>query len=236
MLEVKHVKKEYRVGKGIFDINVTFEKGTITGVLGSNGSGKTTLLMSILGLLCIDEGEVLFDGKAVSDQYDRVALISEQGSYIAYMTPTQYGSFLKEYYDRFDMTYYHKLLEQFSIDLDYSIQGLSRGQQLKVELAAGLAMRADLLVLDEPFTTLDIYAKEDVVKLLIEQFHEDQIVLLTTHNIEEIEHIIDRCIVLKNGMVVEDIQLEALSEQGKDLRALLEQYRPEHKDITEATK
>lgn len=226
MLEVKSVKKEYRVGKGIFDIQLTFEKGTITGVLGSNGSGKTTLLMSILGLLCVDEGEVLFDGTAVSEQYDRVALISEQGSYISYMTPLQYGRFLSDYYTRFDEAYYHEILTQFSVEEDHAISVLSRGQQLKVELAAGIAMHADLLVLDEPFTTLDIYAKEDVVKLLIEQFHEDQIVLLTTHNIEEIEHIIDRCIVLKQGRVVEDIELESLNEQGQDLRTLLEQYRP----------
>lgn len=236
MLEIKHVKKEYRAGKGIFDINVSFQKGTITGVLGSNGSGKTTLLMSVLGLLCVDEGEVLLDGSPVSKQYDRVALISEQGSYIAYMTPLQYGRFLSDYYTRFDEAYYHDILSQFSIEDDHAISVLSRGQQLKVELAAGIAMHADLLVLDEPFTTLDIYAKEDIVKLLIKQFHEDQIVLLTTHNIEEIEHMIDRCIVMKDGRVVEDIQLEALSEQGKDLRTLLEQYRPEHMDITEDTK
>ena len=79
---------------------------------------------------------------------------------------------------------------------------------------------------DEPFTTLDIYAKEDTVRQLIEQVKEDVIILISTHNIEEIEAVIDRCVVLDDGMIKEDITMDELNESGKDLRALLDPYRP----------
>lgn len=87
-------------------------------------------------------------------------------------------------------------------------------------------MNAKLIILDEPFTTLDIYAKEDTVRQLIEQVKEDVIILISTHNIEEIEAVIDRCVVLDDGMIKEDITMDELNESGKDLRALLDPYRP----------
>ena len=95
-----------------------------------------------------------------------------------------------------------------------------------MEISAGFAMNAKLIILDEPFTTLDVYAKEDTVKQLIEQVKEDVIILISTHNIEEIEAVIDRCIVLDDGIVKEDIMMDELNESGKDLRALLDPYRP----------
>ena len=90
-------------------------------------------------------------------------------------------------------------------------------------------MNAKLIILDEPFTTLDIYAKEDTVRQLIEQVKEDVIILISTHNIEEIEAVIDRCVVLDDGMIKEDITMDELNESGKDLRALLDPYRPAEK-------
>lgn len=229
MLEIKNVTKRYHEKKGIFDIDVSFAPGTITGILGSNGSGKTTLFRSILHLCTIDQGEIILDGKSIIEQYQRIAFISESGSFLPYQTPRRYGQFLQDFYERFDLEKYEAMLASFHIDLHHAISTLSKGQQLKVELAAGFSMHADVLLLDEPFTTLDLYAKEDTIQYLLEQYHEQQIVLLATHNIEEIEHIIDRCIILNEGKIVEDRQMEALCETGNDLRTLLEAYRPEKK-------
>ena len=134
------------------------------------------------------------------------------------------------YYPSFSKDDYRKLLEQFEVDTATHIRNLSKGQQLKVEISAGFAMNAKLIILDEPFTTLDIYAKEDTVRLLIEQLKDDVIILLSTHNIEEIENVIDRCIVLDNGSIKEDILIDDLNKEGKDLRALLDTYRPKVKN------
>lgn len=162
----------------------------------------------------------------MEEQFDKIAFITEDGSYFPYMSPKEYGEFLTLYYPAFSKDRYFDFLEQFEVSKTDTIRTLSKGQQLKVEISAGFAMNAKLIILDEPFTTLDVYAKEDTVKQLIEQVKEDVIILISTHNIEEIEAVIDRCIVLDDGIVKEDIMMDELNESGKDLRALLDPYRP----------
>ena len=229
MLKLEQVSKLYRNNHGLQKTSITFQEGQITGILGRNGSGKTTLLKAILNLVPIDSGVVSYNGKSIEEQYAQIAFISEDGSFFPYMSAEEYGNFLAMYYPSFSKDDYQKLLEQFEVDTTTHIRNLSKGQQLKVEISAGFATNAKLIILDEPFTTLDIYAKEDTVRLLIEQLKDDVIILISTHNIEEIENVIDRCIVLDNGSIKEDILIDDLNKEGKDLRALLDTYRPKAK-------
>ena len=229
MLKLEQVSKLYRNNHGLQKTSITFQEGQITGILGRNGSGKTTLLKAILNLEPIDSGVVSYNGKSIEEQYTQIAFISEDGSFFPYMSAEEYGNFLAMYYPSFSKDDYQKLLEQFEVDTTTHIRNLSKGQQLKVEISAGFATNAKLIILDEPFTTLDIYAKEDTVRLLIEQLKDDVIILISTHNIEEIENVIDRCIVLDNGSIKEDVFIDELNKEGKDLRALLDTYRPKAK-------
>lgn len=226
MLKLENVKKLYSNNRGLRSTTIEFHEGEITGILGRNGSGKTTMLKGILNLLPLDDGIITFHDKSVEEQFEKVAFITEDGSYFPYMSAEEYGDFLILYYPAFSKERYFELLEQFEVSTTDTIRSLSKGQQLKVEISAGFAMNAKLIILDEPFTTLDVYAKEDTVKLLIEQVKDDVIILISTHNIEEIETVIDRCVVLDDGMIKEDIMMDDLNESGKDLRALLDPYRP----------
>lgn len=226
MLKLENVKKLYSNNRGLRSTTIEFHEGEITGILGRNGSGKTTMLKGILNLLPLDDGIITFHDKSVEEQFEKVAFITEDGSYFPYMSAKEYGDFLILYYPAFSKERYFELLEQFEVSTTDTIRSLSKGQQLKVEISAGFAMNAKLIILDEPFTTLDVYAKEDTVKLLIEQVKDDVIILISTHNIEEIETVIDRCVVLDDGMIKEDIMMDDLNESGKDLRALLDRYRP----------
>lgn len=229
MLKLEQVSKLYRNNHGLQKTSITFQEDQITGILGRNGSGKTTLLKAILNLVPIDSGVVSYNGKSIEEQYAQIAFISEDGSFFPYMSAEEYGNFLAMYYPSFSKDDYQKLLEQFEVDTTTHIRNLSKGQQLKVEISAGFATNAKLIILDEPFTTLDIYAKEDTVRLLIEQLKDDVIILISTHNIEEIENVIDRCIVLDNGSIKEDVFIDDLNKEGKDLHALLDTYRPKAK-------
>lgn len=226
MLKLENVKKLYSNNRGLRSTTIEFHEGEITGILGRNGSGKTTMLKGILNLLPLDDGIITFHDKSVEEQFEKVAFITEDGSYFPYMSAKEYGDFLILYYPAFSKERYFELLEQFEVSTTDTIRSLSKGQQLKVEISAGFAMNAKLIILDEPFTTLDVYAKEDTVKLLIEQVKDDVIILISTHNIEEIETVIDRCVVLDDGMIKEDIMMDDLNESGKDLRTLLDPYRP----------
>ena len=226
MLILENVKKLYSNNRGLRSTSIQFREGEITGILGRNGSGKTTLLKAILNLLPLDEGWITLHNKPVEEQFEQIAFITEDGSFFPYMSAKEYGEFLTLYYPSFSKKRYFELLDQFEVSIIDTIKSLSKGQQLKVEIGAGFAMNAKLIILDEPFTTLDIYAKEDTVRLLIEQVKEDVIILISTHNIEEIETVIDRCVVLDDCMIQEDIMMDELNECGKDLRALLDPYRP----------
>lgn len=225
MLVLDNVSKIYTNNKGIKNLSIQFQEGEITGILGRNGSGKTTMLKSILDLVQIDNGSILWNDKPVYDQYQDVAFISEEGSFMPNMSAKEYGNFLKDYYVHFDQNKYEELLSKFEISDSGKIKEFSKGQQMKTEIAAGFAMNAKLIVLDEPFNGLDVYAKEDTIKLLIEQLHDDTIILISTHNIEEIETIADRCIVIDGGSLVGDTTMDQLHEEGRDLKDLLDQYR-----------
>lgn len=225
MLVLDNVSKIYTNDKGIKNLSIQFQEGEITGILGRNGSGKTTMLKSILDLVQIDTGKILWNDKPVYDQYQDVAFISEEGSFMPNMSAKEYGNFLKDYYIYFDQNKYENLLSKFEISDSGKIKEFSKGQQMKTEIAAGFAMNAKLIVLDEPFNGLDVYAKEDTIKLLIEQLHDDTIILISTHNIEEIETIADRCIVIDGGSLVGDTTMDQLHEEGRDLKDLLDQYR-----------
>ncbi len=226
MLKLENVSKLYAPSQGLFNTSLSFKKGEITGILGRNGSGKSTLLKSILNLIPIDSGIITYDDLPIEEQLEKIAYITEEGSYFPYMSAKAYGKFLSSYYPSFSNSQYMQLLERFEVPINNAIRNLSKGQQLKVEISAGFAMNAKLIILDEPFTTLDIYAKEDTIKLLIEQAKDDVMILITTHNIEEIETVIDRCVVLDKGKIVEDIMMDDLNEDGKDLKTLLDAYRP----------
>lgn len=225
MLELKEVTKDYVTKLAVDHMSTQFHEGEITGILGRNGSGKTTMLKAILNLIPLTSGLILLDGKPVYDQYDRVAFISEEGSYMPNMTPKAYGEFLKGYYPSFDERYYEQLIRKFEVDDRSPIKNFSKGQKMKTEIAAGFAMRAKLIILDEPFNGLDVYAKEDTVKLLIEQLNEDTIILISTHNIEEIEQVADRCMIVNKGKIVQDIRMEELHERGHDLKDLMERLK-----------
>lgn len=226
MLKLENVSKLYAPSQGLFNTSISFKKGEITGILGRNGSGKSTLLKSILNLIPIDSGIITYDDLPIEEQLEKIAYITEEGSYFPYMSAKAYGKFLSSYYPSFSNSQYMQLLERFEVPINNAIRNLSKGQQLKVEISAGFAMNAKLIILDEPFTTLDIYAKEDTIKLLIEQAKDDVMILITTHNIEEIETVIDCCVVLDKGKIVEDIMMDDLNEDGKDLKTLLDAYRP----------
>ena len=226
MLEVSRLEKKFSKTKGIFDMTFTLEPGEITALLGRNGSGKTTLINCMLSLLKQDYGVVLLDGKEVRQQLEKVALISANLSSISYMSVDDYGHFLEQYYPAFQYEDYQTILRDLKISSHGIISSLSKGDQMKVELAAGFAMHAKVLLLDEPFTNLDIYAKEDAIKHLLAQVQEDLVILVATHDIDEIEGIADRCLILDEGKLVDDFYLDAMHEEGLELKQYLQKYRP----------
>ena len=110
MIELRGVKNTMEETLRLMKESVVINTGEVVGILGENGSGKTTLLKAIMGLCELTEGEILIDGKPVHRMYDRLAFITEEGSFFPDMKPLEYGEFLSEFVPGFDMERYRKLL------------------------------------------------------------------------------------------------------------------------------
>ena len=144
MLKLSELKVKRRSAVLLSCDQVTMKAGEIVGILGLNGAGKTTLIKAILNLIQ-HEGSADLDEWEVAKHYDKVAYISEEYSFIPYFTPYQYGCYLLDYYPCFDFDTYQQRCSLFDLEMDKKIERMSRGQQLKVEIASGLSQRATLI-------------------------------------------------------------------------------------------
>lgn len=220
MIEVKNLCKTYRRhGKtvGLLGVSFTVPDAQIVGVLGENGAGKTTLLRTMAGLLPPKGGTALFDGKPAAAQYARISYITGEGSYYPCLTVGEYGRFLTDLHPAFDPARYAEFLRFFSLEEAFEIGRLSTGQKARVELAAGFAKRADYYLMDEPFLGKDPFTRKDFIKLMSATLHGQETILLSTHYLDDVENFLDRALILHQGRLVQDVQLDTLHEHGETL-------------------
>jgi ABC-type multidrug transport system, ATPase component len=238
MLELKYVEKTFGDARPILHVrDLTIPSGEIVGVLGENGSGKTTLLNAIMGLGEVQYRDILLNGRPVQEQYDQLAFITEEGSYIPKLTPVQYADFLAAFYPQFDLAYYHKLLKFYELEPNKRIRTFSRGQKSKLEISAGMAKGAKYILMDEPFLGKDMFTRRDFLKLMIGNLKGDETILIVTHHLDEIETVIDRALIMSRGRIEADLYLDDLREQGQDLAAIMAEkagYQPDrYKSVLE---
>ena len=229
MLHIEHLTKDYGNGQGVFDICLDCERGQIIGLVGSNGSGKTTLIKTILQLLPFQEGTITWKESEIKEIFDDIAYITDTLSFLPDMNPKTYGSFLKDFYPKFNMERYNRIVQHFEIDSRKRLKKMSAGQKLKVEIAAGFSQGAHLLLLDEPFSNLDVFSKQDSIKMLLSLLNDEETVLISSHDIDDIDKVIDRAVVLRRGRIVQDVCMEELHDQGLSLKECLndiEKYDP----------
>ena len=223
MIVIKDVTKFYgRSDVGLIHANAEIKTGEIVGILGENGSGKTTMLKAIMGLTELTAGQIWIDGKPPAKMYRELAYITEEGSYFPEMTPQEYGEFLSVFFASFDRDRYRKLLKFFELEkYDKKIRTFSNGQKAKLEISAGFAKRAEYILMDEPFLGKDMMTRRDFLKLVISSLREGETILISTHQLDEIENFIDRAIILRYGRVKADFYMDEIREQGKSLADIM---------------
>lgn len=217
MVEVKDLKFSYLVGMDILkEVSFQVETGEIVGVLGANGVGKSTLLKLLAGILTPRGGSISIEGKPVQESYGKVAYISEAGSYFKDLTPKEFGAFLLDFFPDFDVSYYEKLVAYFQLE-DKPIKNMSKGQKAKAEVAAGMAKRAKYMIMDEPFIGKDMFTRQDFMQALAGSLTGEETIFITTHEIDEIENFIDRALIIHDKVIVADVTMDELRQQGKSL-------------------
>jgi ABC-2 type transport system ATP-binding protein len=164
---------------------------------------------------------VSWRGRPVQEQYGEVAYITEEGSFPPHMNASEYADFLADFYPKFNRERYERLMKFFELDEYVRMGKMSRGQRARMEICAGFSKGAKLILMDEPFLGKDVFARRDFLKLMVTSLQEDETFLITTHLVDEIEHVIDRALIIHQGAIRADVYMEQLQEGGKRLESLL---------------
>ncbi|RFU61512.1 ABC transporter ATP-binding protein [Bacillus sp. V59.32b] len=185
------------------------------GLLGSNGSGKSTTLKMIAGLVKPDAGQILVEGSPVNRRIaEKVAYLTELDFYYHPFSVQQTIDFNASQFPDFDRQKADKMLQFMGINPKSLVGSLSKGNRGRVKLVLALSRIAPVILLDEPFSGLDQMVRESIVRGLLSFIDfETQTVLITTHEIDEIETLLDEVIVIKNGKFIAHEKVEQVREE-----------------------
>lgn len=220
-ITVQNLSKKYGSNTVLKDINLSIGAGEIVGLIGPNGAGKSTLLKAIMGLIKYS-GEMTILGK---DPYkDRTQLLKNM-SYIAdvaslpgWMKVDEILAFVEKTHPKFSLQRAYELLKDSPIGRSQKIEALSKGMKTRLHLAIILSINTDLLILDEPTLGLDVIVRREFQDHLIQDYYNQQrSILVTTHQIDEIESILTRVIFINQGMISLDLQIADLKTRYSKL-------------------
>ena len=217
MVKLQNVLFEYGKGKPLFSgLNLTLEPGNIYGLLGKNGAGKTTLLKIIAGLRYATDGNCQVLGydpkKRLPSMLQDIFFIPE-APVVPKMSIKEYTYYYASFYPGFDHSAHAKYLAELGIDPTELFHKLSHGQQKKAMLSFAFATNCRLLILDEPTNGLDIPSKAQVRKLLASLSAENRTIIISTHQVRDLENIIDPIVILDNGRVIFNHSMAEISQR-----------------------
>lgn len=219
-VELRNVSKKYGNLAALTDVSITFEPGKIYGLIGENGSGKSTTLKLIAGLVKPDSGEVTVMNESVTRRIAKsVSYMTELDFFYPMYTVDEMLHYYESQFDDFNVEKAAKMLEMMKLDRTKRIQALSKGYRGRLRLVLALARDTPVVLLDEPFSGLDQLVREAVVESLLSFIdYEHQIVILTTHEIDEVETLLDEVAIIKNGSIIAKEPVEVIhSTQGKSI-------------------
>jgi len=198
------------------NLNLDLQRGRIYGLLGKNGAGKSTLLKNIVGLAFPVSGTCELDGHAAArrrpDTLQDLFFLPEDVQVPA-ITATQLAAGTGGFYPRFDAAAFHDYLRELEVPASAKLTALSFGQQKKVLIAFALATNTGLLVLDEPTNGLDIPSKAQFRKLVARALGEERCVIISTHQVRDLDSLIDTVLVLHERRVVLNATIDELAER-----------------------
>jgi len=223
MLELNQIQKSYAGKPALKGVDLKLERGEIVGLFGENGAGKTTLIKCILGLLKY-QGQILLDGEPVTRRnIAKLSFATCEHSYFPDLTPKDHQVFYQQQFPAFREKRFLALMEFFELPENKKIRSFSTGQKNQLEVIMALCQGADYILMDEPFASNDVFNREDFYKVLLGILEPGETVLLSTHLLEEVEQIISRAVLLRNGEIVGDVSMLELQEQNRDLMSYVKE-------------
>jgi ABC-2 type transport system ATP-binding protein len=215
MINIQNVDYFWKKAPLFNDLCLQLKPGSIYGLLGKNGAGKSTLLKLIAGLLFPKKGSITAMGVSPSEkklQFLQQTYFLPELFFLPKITAKQYLCCYASFYPHFDKQKFHQFLEEFQINTSKSLSNLSHGDQKKFLISFGMATQTKYLLLDEPSNGLDIPSKKQLRKVLAGNINEERIIIISTHQVKDIEYLIDPIIILDEGKVVFNQDIQSIQE------------------------
>lgn len=230
MLSLADVSFQYRMKKVLNDVSITFPIGQIIGVIGENGSGKSTLLKLMAGVLYPNRGKITCKGKSLTRrQTNEIAYMPDIDLFYEYYTGEQLFQFFSTQYADFSYDKACIVANFLQVDRKTKLKHLSKGSRGRIKMAATLGREVSYYLMDEPFAGIDPIAREMLIKGLIRFTDaENQTIILSTHEVNEVEPILDQILLLQNGRIMayegmEDIRYERNEDAVQWMKSLYEE-------------
>lgn len=227
LIEARGLRKTYGTTVALDGIHLHIEEGRILGLIGPNGAGKSTALNSILGLTQY-QGELRVLGRDPWTERDYlmndICFIADVAVLPRWIRVSQVLNYLTGVHPRFDRTKAEALLAKTAIKRESKVRELSKGMVTQLHLALVMAIDARLLVLDEPTLGLDLlYRKQFYDSLLNDYFDRNRTIIVTTHQVEEVQHVLTDLMFINAGRIVLDCSMEEFASRYLELVVLPEQ-------------
>lgn len=228
-MHVKQLTKKMNKKTVFSNLSFSLKRGEIVGLIGRNGTGKTTLFRTISQMYQADQGEVTLAGENSATNghaRSKVFFLDEQMKYFKKYRLQEIGEDYAAFYEHFDFEVYRNLVQEYGFK-DQDLYGTcSKGRQRLIDFILAIASNADYILLDEPFDGLDLLIRKQVIQLLLEHVTNQQVgILIASHNIQELETLIERVLFLKNGKIVEDQYLNLGSTTTKKFQFVFQQSK-----------
>jgi ABC-2 type transport system ATP-binding protein len=221
LVNARGVSKHFGAVRAVDDVSFEIEQGKILGLIGPNGAGKTTLLKAVLGLTDCD-GELSVLGldpfKQRKELLKNICFIADVAVLPRWIKVTQLLDFVESVHPNFSRKHAEGFLSKTNVRSDAKIRELSKGMVTQLHLSIIMSIDAKLLVLDEPTLGLDIiFRKEFYSNLLNDYFDEKRTILITTHQVEEIENLLTDIMFINEGKILLDAPMESLADSYVEL-------------------
>lgn len=224
MITSKELTRKFGSKTAVDGVSLSLEPGHVYAMLGPNGSGKTTWMKMAAGLMKPTSGEILYENEPVGVNSRRfVAYMSTEPYFYTWMTVGDVGRYYADFFEDFDPAKFEKLLKDMELESGMKTRTLSSGMMAKLKIAVTMARDARVYMLDEPFNGIDLLARDEIRRCILDEAKPDKVLILSSHLVEEMEAVADRAVFIRQGRLVEVRDLEEMRET--DHVSMADRYR-----------
>lgn len=228
MLKVEHLKKHY--DNFSLDCSLEIMPGCVTGLIGQNGAGKSTTFKAILGLISIDDGQVVILGKDRKDftgkDKEELGVVLSDSGFSGYLRIKDIIPILENMYKKFDKAFFIEQIQKFQLPLNKRLKDFSTGMKAKFKVLVAISHDAKLLILDEPTAGLDVIARDELLEMLREFMEKDEerSILMSSHISSDLETLCDDLYMIHEGKIVLHEDTDVLLSDYAVLKVDQKQY------------